>query len=153
MVLETGQGVVGATSYVSVAQADASISITAWSVLSVGEKEALLEQASEYIDLRYGPRFAGTRYTQSQGLDWPREKVGLPLELIKAVILTAELLTTGTDVYEALAEGSIRSESVSLGEMSESIEYVGSKPTLKSFPKINLLMRRLCASTATIERA
>lgn len=87
---ETGAGVIDANSYVTEDYADdyfALRNVTEWD--DVEDKEAALVQASDYIDLRWGTKFRGSIFSETQGLLYPRLYVGYsvsqyPVNLKKA---------------------------------------------------------------------
>lgn len=73
--VEDGTGVANANSYVTTAFVDAHHSDRGradWAGLNVGEKQRYAILASDYVDLRFGPRFRGYRRGTTQGLEWPR---------------------------------------------------------------------------------
>lgn len=74
-VVETGTGLSNATSYLTVAEANAFISTNilaypAWDALTTGAKEAVLIQASRFLDNR--TRWRGQKTVAASGLRWPR---------------------------------------------------------------------------------
>lgn len=74
-VVEDGSGKADANGYISVAFANsyhAARGRTDWVALSDADCELAIVRASDYIDLRFGPRFRGTRISPSQALQWPR---------------------------------------------------------------------------------
>lgn len=78
-IAEDGTGVVDANSYIDIAYADSYFldrGNAEWAALITDQKQQDLIQASDYIDLRWGPFFKGTRATEEQGLMWPRLYVG-----------------------------------------------------------------------------
>ena len=72
--VEDGTGLAGANSYASVAEADdyfaGRLYSTAWTAASSADKEKALVLASLAIDAQV--RFHGGRFSQEQGLQWPR---------------------------------------------------------------------------------
>ena len=73
---ETGTGVPEANSYCSVEYADAYFSLRgreAWAALTLERKQAALIDATDYINVRWGERFVGHKYSETQGLPWPRK--------------------------------------------------------------------------------
>lgn len=73
LIVENGQGLPNANSYVSVADATAFAALNGLSFPSDQAKaENALIQATRYIDLY---RFSGKRATVDQALDWPRSFV------------------------------------------------------------------------------
>lgn len=93
-VVEDGTGVAGANSYTSVEFADAYFDErgnTVWaSITDPADKEKLLVQATDYIELIYGRRFIGDMASIGQSLSWPRSSAAgylataIPLNLQKA---------------------------------------------------------------------
>lgn len=79
LVVETGSGVSGANSYLKVAElrafaADRGLSLPAGD----SAVEALLIKAADYLELK---SYIGVKFTDSQGLSWPRlETVYVPTE-------------------------------------------------------------------------
>lgn len=43
-----------------------------WSTLALTAQQQAIVRASEYLDIRFGPRFRGRKLTLQQGLQWPR---------------------------------------------------------------------------------
>lgn len=94
-IAETGAGVVGATSYVSLEEADAHFTALArdlWTNASAGHRENSLNQASLYVDCY---AYGGSVLSFEQGLKWPRSGAtdregralaGLPHALRTAVL-------------------------------------------------------------------
>lgn len=97
LIVENGQGLPDADSYVTVAYVDEyakKFGYTAWpptiestpSEDGGGEvlpdpdyekKEVACRTASLYVDLRYASRLTGTRLNDEQGLEWPRKNARL----------------------------------------------------------------------------
>lgn len=78
LVVETGEGLSNAESYISVADADsyhANRANTAWAALSTPNKEAYLRRATDYMVQSYRQKWKGVRMTATQALDWPRAEV------------------------------------------------------------------------------
>lgn len=76
--VEIGIGSSTSESYASVADADAYLAArgqTLWAGLSTGDKESALRRASDYMQQAYRERWAGTRASTTQALDWPRWNV------------------------------------------------------------------------------
>jgi len=78
IIVENGTGLANAESYASVAAADtyhANRGNTLWATMSVGEKEAALRRATDYMRQAYRLRWKGARLNETQALDWPRNFV------------------------------------------------------------------------------
>lgn len=74
LIVETGAGLANAESYISVANADARHSAfgnTAWTGTDAA-KESALRRATAYMLQAYRTRWKGTRFSETQALDWPR---------------------------------------------------------------------------------
>ncbi len=106
LLVENGQGVPGADSYLSVSDANsyhASVGNDAWLELSDPEKEIFLRRASRDLDLLYGRHYDSDTLTTTQGLLWPRVSyvnrfgftvAGLPNPVAEATAELALLETT-----------------------------------------------------------
>lgn len=78
LITEDGSGVAGAESLCSVAVADAYHAArgnTAWAALTTTAKEQALIKATDYMQQKYRPMWAGLRRYSTQALDWPRVEV------------------------------------------------------------------------------
>jgi hypothetical protein len=74
-IVEDGTGVTGATSYVSIAEADAyaeDVIDNEWLDLDDDEKQRRLIVSSQFLDRRYGKDWLGFKLKSTQGRDWPR---------------------------------------------------------------------------------
>jgi len=135
MIVEDGTGVTGADSYLTQAEATAYLSARgrAWTA-----NNADLILATDYVDNKYS--WPGTRESQDQGLNWPREDAfdkdgfelsGVPNQVKKAV---AEAILYATELNEPLDRGGLVA-SVSVGPISES--YFANAPGGKKYPRID----------------
>lgn len=84
LIVESGEGLPDADSYVSVA--DCTTYATAHNLTFTGtesEQEAKLRRATQYLDAEYA--YKGEQLTASQALAWPRTVVaGIPREIVSA---------------------------------------------------------------------
>lgn len=74
LIVETGEGIANAESYISVADATArhaALGNAAWTGADA-VKEAALRRATQYMLQSYRGRWKGTRLKREQALDWPR---------------------------------------------------------------------------------
>lgn len=82
VIVEDGSGVVGANSYIAVADADtyfANVNNTTWDGLDpIDEKAPFLVLAQQYMAQAFRLRWLGYRATNTQVLDWPRLWVNRP---------------------------------------------------------------------------
>ena len=108
--------------------------------------EARLRTGTEYLDLVYESRLAGSKsYPYTQALAWPRVGVtdadgllldsnAIPLRLKRALYaICAENPATWLATVDG---GTIKSETKQLGSLRKSVEYVGGKPTLPRFTRV-----------------
>ena len=73
--VEDGSGLQNATAYVSVAFVDGYMNDRLrddWASLSTNVKQGSIVRATDYIEWRFGTKFRGSRRSESQGLEWPR---------------------------------------------------------------------------------
>lgn len=74
LIVETGDGLANADSYISVADADArhaALGNSGWTGADA-VKESALRRATEYLEQAYSSRWKGTRLMRAQALSWPR---------------------------------------------------------------------------------
>jgi hypothetical protein len=165
-VVEDGSGLTTATSYVSIAEADAytsELGLTAWTGTTSAKQTALIK-AQRYITQVYRGVWKGVRKTELQSLDWPRldvmdvdgydvdsESVPAPIKeaqielAVKA--LTAELLS---DV--ATDASNIASETSTVGPVSYAVSYTGGKASQKSYATVSLLLEPYIVGAGEIVR-
>lgn len=155
-VVETGEVVPGANSFVSLAEANsfhADRGNTAWSG-DDNVKEAALIKATDYIEQTYSHRWCGEPVYPHQDLSWPRENVlgiasdEIPVKLKQAVCtLALEALTT--DLNPALARGGlVKREKVDVIE----VEYMDGAGAETKRPAIDGLLRGLLSLSSAINR-
>jgi len=94
--VETGQGITGANSYVSLADAlayHADHGNAAWAASTDPLRTAALIRGTAALDSIYGDRWPGKRLLYTQSLDWPRayawDRDGYPLLLLPPQIVAA----------------------------------------------------------------
>ena len=123
MIVEDGTGLDNADSFVSVAYADTYFSdrnITAWTTLT--NKEALLIQATDYIEAVYSQAWKGTTLNDTQSLSFPRiinDETVYPDRLKKAVCELALKADSGSlleDTEQRTIEESVGSITVKYAE-------------------------------------
>lgn len=155
-IVEDGTGLSNATSYVSVADADAYATDrgdTTWAALSTENKEIALIKATDYIDKNY--TWLGTKNTREQALQWPRTDVvdangfdipsdEVPIEVKNATIEAALISGAGNDLYEATQI--VKKEKVDVLEV-EYLEngYIGSFQS--KYPLIDDILKSLTTTT------
>lgn len=75
LIIEDGTGSATAESYISVTGADtyhSNIGNAAWPLLTTAQREQCLRKATAFMSGRYRERWAGSRKSTTQALDWPR---------------------------------------------------------------------------------
>jgi len=171
LILEDGSGLATAESYASIAEADTYLgnhdSPASWTAASTDQKEDALRTATEWIDSRYLGRFQGSKVEpRTQRLAFPRygveidkvvlDETPLPRCLVEATIELArrhiDEVAAGSSLAEDVTDGTIKSQSVQLGPISESKTYQGGKPQLKRYTVVTRLLRPLLCSSG-LERA
>lgn len=162
LIVETGSGVTGAESYVSVAEADAYHAAhgntATWAAAGAGGKEVALRKATAYIDGHYGAQYKGYRsYPLTQALLWPRAEViefpedgvSIPNNVIpqrlKDAICEAALRAVSGTLAPDLESGG-RVQSVRVGEISQTF-FPNASPTTK-YQQLDQLMAPLLSSTS-----
>lgn len=125
----------------------------AWLAASVGARSMALIQAAEAMDLRYADRWAGTQYSSTQPLAWPRSGVvdrggtilntdTFPEALQRACAVGALMIVQGFDlVSDTLTTADVSSESKSIGPLSKSVTYRGGKPAQTQFPRLDKILQ------------
>jgi len=160
LVVETGSGLATANSYSTLAQAttyfDARSKPSAWVAATWQQKEQSLRIATAYLDSVYGSQWIGMRLSGAQALDWPRSdaydmageiiELAVPQRLKSACAeIAARYLADPAQLLpdtEAGQDG-VASETVSVGPISISSSYEGSK---KSAPIFHTVYRLLISA-------
>lgn len=167
LVVENGDGLVDAESYISVADADAyhtRFGNTAWTG-SDSAKEMALRKAARYIDLKYGQRWYGQRSSKEQGLAWPRIGVidrdgyqfdndELPTDLEKANAEAGLVCLSEDPLADVTADesGNIKAETIKVGPIEITEQYMGAKSTSKKYVKVDTLLRSITTGPGETER-
>lgn len=157
LIVEDGNGIAGADSYATEAQADLyheNRGNTAW--YSVADKEAALRKATDYMVQNYRLAWKGYRVDPEQALDWPRYecyvpgyRLGtyssdylvpsnvVPIEVRNACIELA-LKVTVEDLNPDLTQQIL---SNTVGPIS--VTYSAASPQYKRFRAIDMMLRHL----------
>ena len=156
--VETGTGSTTANSYASTAFATTYHQTygnpSAWSAASIAQQQDALRQATLALDVRYGSRWSGYRYSSDQALDWPRtyavDSAGntidsdeIPVRLQQATAMLALLHVQGEDINPTTrTSADIRSETLSAASgASKSVTYAGAKPVETQFVRIERMLQ------------
>ena len=169
-IVEDGTGLVDANAYIDVAFADqyhenygAPIE---WSSSTTAQKQEAIRFATRYLDSGYSSRWRGARADEEQALDHPRRRVydvdgwtrdddEVFVEVQQATAIAALKHRQG-ELFLPDVEGSdigVVSESVSVGPISESKSYSGTKRTFKRFSQIEATLRPILERAGRRERA
>ena len=160
--VEDGTGVVGATSYATIAQADSFASFWEypdWALLDVEDKEKLLIRSSRLLDEQF--KWRSQMLTKDQGLLFPRVPfvdsenrriIGVPQDLIEA---TAEIAILLEDHNPEDLDRVKSLVSQSYGDSSET--YSGSwqenvTPFVAAFQKIAARLKRFGYGGKTLKQ-
>jgi len=134
LIVEDGTGLDNAESYLS-ADDFKAYHKDRGNVVSIGgsEIEQKLRLATEYIDLRWGPKAIGYPITETQALVFPTDyfvtdPVSLPIKLERATAEYAFYAITGDLYYDVdnLSGGGIIRKLEKVGPIEEETEYSGS---------------------------
>jgi hypothetical protein len=154
--VETGSGVAGANSYLSVADADSYWTdragdyaglATAWAAAATAAKQASLIRASQYLDGHY-TWGTGEKNTSTQGLGWPRsdayDREGWTIlsTVVPQPVKDACAELAARDLAATLGGGDQRRERSSEQVEGIAVSYVRGSPA-KSYPVVDDLLRGL----------
>lgn len=148
LTVETGTIVANANSYVSTT--DFTTYVTARGVSLTSGAETLLVQAMDYIE---SLSYIGTKYTASQGLQWPRSGVyidgylfdydDIPQELINAQMQVAMAIDVGNGPLVTIARATKRER---VGELE--VEYMAGANSVAIVRTINAMLWKILSGGA-----
>lgn len=149
LIVETGDGIDNADSYVSLAEADeyfASFGNEDWTGTNA-EKEIALRKATRDIDLIYGPVYRGLLFTKTQNLLFPRSRAGVPIGLKRAVFELAFLELDGSysPTGPATGENAISEETNQFGDLKFTVKYSQPRPDVPELERVRLMLSGLIA--------
>lgn len=177
LTVETGAGIVGADAYLDEAAVSAYIlaiygttAQAAWDALSPALEELYTRQGTQYLDLKYGPRWVGTRTNETQGLDHPRADLEDDDGFVVASnALAAELVDAGGEAayrawQEALAgrilmptqatAADLTAELIKVGPVTVQSSFGGAgQSSQPSFPAIERLLAPFISAGAHFDRS
>lgn len=166
LTVEDGSGLASADSYLSVADADAyhaaHTAPAEWTEAEESEKERVLRLGTQFLDLAFGGRWLGCRVQSTQALAWPRYGVedadgyvvssnAVP-QGVKDACAEAALRALSAELMADETEPAIKSESVKVGPVTESKEYLGGKNASPNYRRIKALLRGLIVGGGNIRR-
>lgn len=168
LTVETGQGLADADAYLSVEEADAyhaahSASST-WSGAITANKEKAIRLATQFLDIRYGARWCGTRASVDQALDWPRASASdsdgnllgstvIP-RAVKHAAAEAALRCISSDLMADQSNPSgVKRETTVVGPIETTVEYAMPNGPAAEYPVIDGLLRKIANSAGQIRRS
>lgn len=110
LVVETGQGLATAESYVSVAAASArhvAFGNDTWATITNAQMEEALRRATAYMEQAYRARWTGNRTVYLQALSWPRWNVVVDGFPIPVNTVPAEVANACADLALKAAAGDL----------------------------------------------
>jgi hypothetical protein len=153
VVVEDGSGVEGANSYASAADLFAYANQRG-TPLAVTEAQAnaLLVQAMDYLEAKFGRRWQGERSNTAQALAWPRSgvyvdnvRIGsneIPRELQYGQ-LAAAIEANSQDLLPNKEPAVVREK---VGEIEVEYTNTGKRMSVSAFSKADALLRPLCVN-------
>lgn len=159
---EDGTGLANANSYVLLAFADQYFldrAVTTWTGDDTAKQSALV-RATDYVEGRFGPKFIGDRFSETQALFFPTVSSlvdgvtglpapdPLPVKLLKAICeyavraLTAPLAPDPTTDATGLR---VQSTTEEVGPIKEAVTYAvgGTLFIFKPYPAADMLLKGL----------
>lgn len=164
IIVEDGTMVSGAESFISVSDADtyhANRGDTVWAALTTTEKEQSLRKATDFMEAKYGKKWAGYKNSSSQSLSWPRKWV--PLNDLITVEYVLDTVVP-VEVMNACAELAVRSSTEELSPDKQKgavirekvdvieTEYASYSPSSSRYKKVDeMLSKYLIGSGGTLQ--
>lgn len=162
LVLEEGEGLPDAESFVSVADADtfwADRGIIAWTGLTEPAKEAALRQGFDYLGLAFRwpgqPKMVDQRGPFPRGMAFDRSGVAIPENSVPIAVVTANILlafeaTRVNLLQAATVEPALNSKQVKIGPITIQRDYdTGRQPRgLPRFPQVDAVISVIAGAKA-----
>lgn len=170
LIVEDGTGKTDAEAYDTIANVTAYLALynpsATWAGLSDADKESACRIATQYLDMVYGERYDGERYTATQALDWPRafaeykghpvESDEIPVALRRAMAEAARQHAEGDTLIPSSRTSSATKsrEYIKVGPIVLDDEYAGGKEdnAPPTFDRIEALLDPLVSGEGEIER-
>ena len=124
-----------------------------------------LRLATQYLDGKYVLRYLGHRFSDDQGLQWPRGGVNLndgrhlatnelPKELLDATAELALIEFESGDLFDGNStdNGVIGSESNKVDVLAQSITYIGGKQDVKVYRKVQNMLANILKPVGELRR-
>lgn len=164
LIVETGQGVADANSYIELTYADTYHSVRGnadWAAASEAARTAALIRATEGIDAKYAEQWLGVKAKSGQSLAWPRAKVidttqpivtsegesiavdSIPKALKQATAEVALIELTTRFVQRTVSRDNlVKREKVDVIET----EYFAGAPSVTLYPHVDALLKGIASS-------
>jgi hypothetical protein len=170
LVEEDGTGLSNANAYVDRGEVDTyqeNRGRTDWAALANAVKDAAIIRATQYVDMIYGARFIGTKGSETQALEWPREEAYdvygneqaevVPAKLKEAICELAlyayrvgellprppnQITETLAGVTAGTSTGYVKKERKRVGPIEKEVEYMTASGT-PGYPSIDKILRSL----------
>lgn len=169
-IVEDGTGLEDANAYADEAYADAYHenygAPSEWTASTSDEKKAAIREATRFLDASFSSRWRGARANKLQALDhprirvvdtdgWARDSNVVFVEVKSATAILALKVRQGVSLLPDVeaSDVGISSESVSVGPISESKTYAGTKRTYKRFSMVEATLRPIIERAGRRERA
>lgn len=169
LIVEDGSGLTTAESYASVAAATTYLTErgreAAWIALAEAVQEEHLRNGTEYLDTEFSRVWRGTKNNSVQALPWPRTGVHdddgyllandvLPVDLVRATIEAAlrDATVTGGLQPDIEQVGRVKKESIEVGSLAISTEWVDGGSDRVFFRRVRRLVSRLIRSNDEVVR-
>ena len=144
LIIEDGTGVTNANSYVSVAEFNSyatarNIDPTDYDTEQI--EGALVVASVDFISVNY--KFKGDALTATQGMQLPTDEVGINSSIKNATCAAALLHLKNrlfVDTTEISINGTIESESKSVGSLEKATTYKDGAQYTNKFPTVNIDM-------------
>lgn len=165
-IAEDGTGLTDANSYVALAFANQYFedrAVVAWTGDDAAKQSALV-RATDYVETRFGDKFIGCKFSDTQALHFPTfsgnydpgtgDKLTdvMPVKLLKAISEYAVRALTGSLAPDPTTDATgqrVQSKTETVGPLSESTTYIagGTVFTFVPYPAADILLRGLWRNT------
>jgi hypothetical protein len=160
LIIETGAGVPGAESYISVEDADqyhSDFGNTEWAPKTLEEKEIALRKGTQYLDVNYS--WYGDKTNDNNALEWPRTGVSKPSGLLVADnVIPEEIRLSCAEaglkffsfslLADILPDDDVKREKIAVIE----VEYNDNRASAPSFTVIDKLVAKFAYSGNVIKK-
>ena len=142
---------VGTNSYIDAAAAAEYIAVEGLDALTDAENSLI--RATKALDRLFGQRFTGAKTLSTQVLQFPRGgATAVPQEVLDATVELAVLLESGANLYAQPAP-LVKSESVSVGDITESKTYRDTGYSTNFLYKLEVILSPVLVPTSGLRFA